>query len=405
MDRDVDRRAFIKLVSGVGVAMASSCASAHRPPAVATASRDDQAPVPKRRFGRTDIGVSALCLGGSSVVGTDSTSLLDQALGRGVDCWEHTMFTGRAFGDYFKAHPGSRERVFLTAKSRGAAPAVMQADLERALADNQTNVIDFFAVHGVDRIEVLSDEVRRWAEKAKQARRIRCFGFCSHKRVDSCLERAAELEWIDGVQVFYNYRTQAIGSTEAALRKCHARGIGIFTVKSMGLCVQDEDALEDAPFARERLRTRLADHGLRFEQAKLRAVWQSPHVTSICSLMPTPAMLHANASAATEQAPLSAEVAGLLAEYAEATGRHFCRRCGACDDSAQDGIPIFTVMESLMYARSYRARDLAAKLFAQVPPDVRQKMAGADYAKAEGLCPQRMPIARLMNDALAELGR
>jgi uncharacterized protein len=359
--------------------------------------------VPKRLFGNTGIKLSKLCFGGFSVVGTDSRFLLDEALRYGIDCWEFTSFTVRAFGDYFKTHPGARERVFLSGKTKSTVPVVMQEDLDRALAENETSVIDFFAVHGVDDVKVLTDDVRRWAEKAKKEGKIRLFGFCTHKRVDSCLDGAAELGWIDGIQAFYNYRMQAIGCTEAALKKCHEKGIGIFTVKSMGLCTRKESDLQGLPLPKENLLTLLAGHGLSFEQAKLKAIWQNPHVTSVCSLMPSAAVMQANALAAMDEHPLDSGVAGLLAEYAGGTATYFCRRCGLCETATSDKIPIFDIMEMLMYARGYDAKDLAVKSFAKIPAEIRSKMMDSDYSTAESRCPQRMPIAHLMREAYLEL--
>ena len=364
-------------------------------------NRGRDAVVPRQPFGDTGVSVSKLCLGGSSVVGADSRPLMDEALRYGIDCWEFNPFTGRAFGDYFKRHPGIRERVFLSAKSRSPALAVMQEDLDRALADNETSGIDFFAVHGVDDVGVLTDDVRRWAEKAKKEGKIRFFGFCTHKRMDSCLNRAAELGWIDGIQAFYNYRMQAIGSMEDPLRKCHEKGIGIFTVKSMGLCIKNEAELKGRP--KDKLLTLLAGHGLSFEQAKLKAIWQNSHLTSVCSLMPSVSIMQANASAAMDERPLDCEVTRLLADHADATRRYFCRRCGTCDTATPDRILIFNVMESLMYARGYGSKNLAVKVFAQIPAALREKMIDSDYSKAESECPQRMPIAHLMREAYLEL--
>ena len=360
--------------------------------------------VPKRQFGATGVRISKLCLGGFSVVGNDSRALLDEALRCGIDCWEFTSFTARAFGDYFKTHPGVRERIFLSAKTKLTAPGVMQHDLDQALNENETSVIDFFAVHGVNDVEVLTDDVRRWAETAKRDGKLRFFGFCTHKRVDSCLDRAAELGWIDGIQVAYNYRMQALEGTQAALRKCHDKGIGVFTVKSMGLCVNNEAELPGLALPKNELVTRLAGHGLSFEQAKLKAVWQNPHVTSVCSLMPCAAIMQANAAAAIDERPLDSEVTRLLAEYARGTGQYFCRRCGDCETATMDALPIFDVMEMLMYARGYGAKDLALKGFANIPAAVRRKLLDSDYSKAERGCPQRMPISRLMREACLALG-
>ncbi len=401
MGQDIGRRAFIRLASGAGVVLASGCATQKANTSVTTGQ--PAAPlVPRRRFGRTGLTVSKLCLGGSSVVGTDSRALLDEALRHGIDCWEFNPFTGTAFGEYFKTHPGVRDRVFLSAKARSTNATTMQEDLDRALATNQTSVIDFFAVHGVDQVEVLSDDVRRWAEKAKQEGKIRFFGFCTHKRVDRCLEGGARLDWIDGIQAFYNYRMQALGDTDAALRKCHANGIAIFAVKSMGLCVKNEAELQPC-LSQERLQTLLAGHGLAFAESKLRSIWQNPELTSVCSLMPTLAIMQANALAALDERPLHGDVARALTEYAEASGRYFCRRCGTCDTATSDGIPIFNVMESLMYGRGYGSKDLATKIFAQIPAALRAKLTSTDFSQAERQCPQRMPIAQLMREAHDEL--
>jgi uncharacterized protein len=255
----------------------------------------------------------------------------------------------------------------------------------------------------VDDVAVLTDDVRRWAEKVKKDGKVRFFGFCTHKRVDSCLDSAAVLGWIDGIQAFYNYRMQAIGCTEAALRKCHEKGIGIFTVKSMGLCAQKESEIQGLLLPKDKLPALLASHGLSFEQAKLRVIWQNPQVTSVCSLMPSAAVMRANALAAIDERPLASEVARLLVDYASGTAKYFCRRCGLCETATSDRIPIFDIMEMLMYARGYGAKDMAVKSFAKIPAEIQCKIMDSDYSKAESRCPQRMPIAQLMREAYLEL--
>jgi predicted aldo/keto reductase-like oxidoreductase len=60
-------------------------------------------------------------------------------------------------------------------------------------------------------------------------------------------------------------------------------------------------------------------------------------------------------------------------------------------------------MELLMYARRYGMGDFARKRFAELPGEVRNKIAGSDYSMAERDCPQKMPIAQLMKQACEEL--
>ena len=359
--------------------------------------------VPRRAFGRTGVKISQLCLGGGSFLSTDSQALLDDALKCGVNCWEIVSFTGNAYSDYFKTHPGIRERVFLSGKVRSTDPPVMQEQLDKLLADNETPAIDFLAIHTIDDISLLNDDVRKWAKKVKKERKIRFFGFCTHRNMDSCLSAAADLGWIDGIQTVYSYRLRSVKSMEDALQRCHEKGIGIFAIKSMGLSVQRKTELQKLPLNEEKMNSLLAGHDLSFEQAKLKAIWQNPNVSSVCSLMPSSEILHSNVSAAMDPRPLSAEISQLLADHADSTGRHFCRRCGTCDGLSADKIPIFDIMETLMYSRAYGWREWAVERFAHVPSEIRGKMDGSDYSMAEEKCPQKMPIAELMKGALAEL--
>lgn len=396
MVRSLNRREFLAMVAGAGAALAASSGAAGQP--------TTDTLVPRREFGRTGVKISQLCLGGGSFLGADSGPLLDEALKRGVDCWEIVSFSGTAYRDYFSAHPGVRERVFLTGKVRSTDPAVMQAQLDKLLADNGTTVIDFLAIHTIDDARLLTDEVRKWAEKARKEKKVRFFGFCTHRGMEGCLRAAANLDWIDGIQTVYNYRLQQIGTMEEALQRCHGKGIGIFAIKTMGLTVLRKAELQKLPLREETMRAALTAADLTFEQARLRAVWQNPGVSAICSMMPGTEILRANALAAIDPRPLSADLRRRLSDYADDTAQYFCRRCGACDAANTDQIPVFDIMEALMYLRGYGLKDLAAARFGQMPAEVRSRIGSSDYAAAEARCPQKMPIAELMKEAAAELG-
>lgn len=361
--------------------------------------------IPKRTFGHTGVNISTLCFGGGSFAGTDSHVLLDEALKHGVDCWEIVSFTGKAYSEYFKKHPEIREKVFLSGKVYSTQPTVMQQHLEKVLNENETPTIDFLAIHAIENTDVLTNDVRKWVEKVKKERKVRFFGFCSHKNMDKCIRDGAELGWIDGIQTVYNYRLQSVKSMEDALQKCHEKGIGIFAVKSMGLGVQQKTELEKLSLTEEKLNSLPADYGMSFEQAKLKAIWQNPNLTSICSLMPNMSILQSNISAAMDGRPLDSEIKKLLADYADSTGKFYCRRCGICETANADKIPIFKIMEMLMYSRGYGGRLEVEKMFAQIPIEIRSKINSSDYSIAEKICPQKMPIAQLMKEAYTELSK
>ena len=359
--------------------------------------------VPRRAFGHTGVKISKLCLGGGSFGNTDSRALLDEALKYGIDCWEIVSFTGDVYRQYFKKNPGIRERVFLSAKIYSTDPIVMQEQLDNILKENGTSFTDFLAIHPVDDLKVLNDDVRKWVAKVKEQKKIRFFGFCTHKNMAACLSGAATLGWIDGVQTVYNYRLQRVKSMQEALKKCHAKGIGIFAVKSMGLSVLKKNELQKLPLNREKLDTLLNRYKDSFEQVKLKSIWQNPHLTSICSLMPTLAVLQSNVAAAADERSLHPDIVKLLEAYADSTAKYFCRRCGTCETISEDKAPIFDIMEMLMYSRGYGKRIWAAKRFAQIPVEVQNSIRTDNYSEAEKMCPQKMPITRLMQEAYDEL--
>ena len=117
--------------------------------------------------------------------------------------------------------------------------------------------------------------------------------------------------------------------------------------------------------------------------------------------MPNSAVLQSNVLAAIDENPLNPEMLRLLADYATATETYFCRRCGACEATNTDSIPIFDIMEMLMYSRGYDRpaylRDMVSQRFAQMPSGIQSKIESSDYSNA-----QKMPIAQLMKEAYLE---
>ncbi len=354
--------------------------------------------VPKRLFGNTGLKVSKLCLGGGSFSATGSQALIDKALKHGVDLWEIVSFTGKTYGDYFRKHPGIREKVFLSGKVYSTDPDIMQKQLDKILNENGTSFIDFLAVHAIDNIKVLTNDVKKWADKVKKQKKIKYFGFCTHRNMDKCLSDGAELGWIDGVQTAYNFRLQKINSMEDALHKCHEKGIGIFAIKSMGLTVNYKNGSEKLPFE-DRLNYLLSLSNISFEQAKLKTIWKNPYVTSVCSLMPNQRVLQANVSAAIDESLLDTELNDILSEYVDITGKYYCRRCGLCETKDLNTIPVFDIIEMLMYSRGYGKYESMAKKFQQIPPEIRAEINKSDYSGAEIICPQKMPIGQLMKEA------
>jgi hypothetical protein len=264
----------------------------------------------------------------------------------------------------------------------------------------QTDYVDLFFVHGISGIDEMDQETKAWAEKQKSAGKIRFFGFSTHSNMEECLTGAAELGWIDGIMMTYNYRLMHADQMRQAVDACVNAGIGLTAMKTQGggqVETDNETELE--------LAGRFIKKGFTDAQAKLKAVWETPQITSICSRMPNMSILMANVAAALDRTALSATEKILLQRFARETRSDYCAGCTAiCESAVAGNIPIGDVMRYLMYCRSYGDRDTAATEFKKLPAEIHHKMAAADYSAAEQKCPQKMAIGRLMEEALKELG-
>ena len=392
----VSRRSFLKTAAG-----AVSAIGALGNPAMAS---QPYASMPTRPFGKTGIDVPILSFGGSLNTSL-STLLLRQAVKWGVTYWDtaNSYMGGKSekgMGRYFQKYPGDRDRIFLVTKSHAWDTAGMSEDLNLSLKRMQTDYIDLYFMHSVSSSGELTADKKAWAEKKKAEGKIRLFGFSTHSNMEDCMLAASRLGWIDGIMMRYNYRLMHTDEMRRAVDKCSQAGIGLTAMKTQGGGQVKTDTEIELNLA-----GRFMNKGFTDAQAKLKAVWEHPNIASICSEMPNMSQLMSNVAAASNRRKLSARDVDLLRQYAWETRSDCCAGCTAICESAVDGdIPIGDVMRCLMYARSYGDRNRGRMHFKNIPLRIRQRMAGVDYRPAEQRCPQKMAIAKLMHEALKELG-
>ncbi len=114
--------------------------------------------------------------------------------------------------------------------------------------------------------------------------------------------------------------------------------------------------------------------------------------------------LSENASAAMDGKKLSDHDIDFLKDYAHGTASSYCAGCANVCESVLDGkVPVSDVMRYLMYSRCYGEPGRTKSAFNELPLNVRNRMAAVNYRKAENRCPQRMPIGRLIREAVIEL--
>lgn len=365
--------------------------------------------VPTRKFGKTGDKVSILALGGNG--GAATKLMMRQAVKWGVtfwDVWDSDRSWGGGIsqisvGHYLEKYPEDRKKIFLMTKSGDRSPKDLTSFLEKSLLEMHTDVIDFFVIHSVSYIGFLDSGIRSWAEQAKKQGKIRYVGVSSHSRMEKVMTGAVEMGWIDGVMVTYNHRVMHNEDMKKAVEKCRKAGLAIVAMKTQANPVASIWPFGDE--AAQKLTDAFIKKGFTPAQAKLKAVWTNPHITSVTSMMLNMNHFTANVAAALDKTKLSTRDMALLKNYANETRSIYCAGCTQICQSALDNkIPVGDVMRYLMYAGAYGDHTRAGALFNSLPEQTRADIADLDYTLAEKRCPQQMAIGKFMRTAAEELG-
>ena len=404
------RRDFIKTAcaGGLGSIMVPLSASAQTHSSASTGVADDMI-VPTRPFGKTGVDVPILALGG--VLKISDQLVFRQAYKMGVTYWDTADGYGwgkneKAIGKYFAKFPGDRKKVFLVTKAGTSDPQKLTEKLNTSLQRMNTSFIDMYLIHYVSDVKnELTREVKAWAEKAKAKGKIRFFGFSAHKNMENSMLAAAQLGWIDGIMMSYNYRLMGKDTMKRAVDACVKAGIGLTAMKTQAafsanfyasIGSETDDALK--------MTDNFLEKGYTAEQAKLKIVWDNPNIASICSAMPNMTILQANVAAALNKKHLSEADRQCLEQYARQTAPGYCAGCAnICESAVHLDIPISDILRYSMYYHSYGDRDTAVSLFNTLPSDVKSNILKADYSRAEKYCPQKMKIGKVLKKTLHDL--
>jgi hypothetical protein len=407
MEKDsnnLSRRSFIKSAgaAGLGTALAPLAGSGSARAATPTAT-GTPGDMPTRPFGRSGITVPILSLGGMFDIPSNQT-MLKQAIRWGVTYWDtaHVYMSGRSeagIGQYFNRYPQDREKIFLVTKSTSRSPRGLSRDLETSLTRMNIDRVDLFFVHAIRDADVMDRSIQEWAQEQKAEGRIRLIGFSTHSNMEQCLLDGAKLNWIDGIMMTYNYRLMHEKKMKQAVDACVAAGIGLTAMKTQGGGTVGTETDQELKLA-----GRFVQKGFSDKQAKLKAVWENPQISAICSQMPTMSILMANIAAAVDRTALTDNDRRYLHDYARETFSHYCAGCTRiCEEAVAGKVPVGDVMRYLMYARGYGETHDARGRFAAIPDAVRRQLTRQDYTLAESRCPRGLPIGRLMRDAVDNL--
>jgi uncharacterized protein len=404
------RRVFIKTVGAIGTgSMLASLVPMVDAADKNSSKKTDLQTLPTRPFGKTGVNVSILSLGG--VLGMSDLIVFRQAMKMGVTYWDTADSYGRgknekAIGKYFAKFPEDREKVFLVTKGATSDPKKLTEKLNTSLQRMNTPYVDMYFIHYVKNVkDELTNDVKTWAEKAKAEGKIRFFGFSAHKNMENSMLAAANLGWIDGIMMSYNYRLMVKDEMKRAVDACVKAGIGLTAMKTQATFLsyfyssigsETDEALN--------MTESFIKKGYTEEQAKLKVVWQNPNIASICSAMPNMTILQANATAALNKKRLSLKDKQLFDQYAQKTAGGYCAGCAEiCESAVGNSVPISDVLRCSMYYNGYGDREKALALFNALPTDQKANLEKTDYSTAEKNCPQKIQIGKVMKKIQEDL--
>ena len=399
-DSDLTRREFMKTVGLAGLAVAGAgvtgAIAAPEPPAAPAKAST----VPKRPLGKTGVEVSSLCLGGMFDT-INNQLLLKQALKWGVSYWDTAEGYGNGmseegYGRFFTRNPEARKEIFLVTKLQTKGGNLTER-LDKALKRLQTPYVDLFFIHSVTDSKELTPAIKDWAAAMKQAGKFKFFGFSSHTNMDDCLLGAAKLGWVDAAMVTYNFQVMNSPKMQEAIKTATQAGIGLVAMKTQA---GKPGPAKVASEAKAKMVDSFLKRGFTDKQAKLKAVWETPQIASICSQMPNLTILSSNVAAALDQTKLAREEFDSLRRYALETKADYCAGCGKiCGEAVSGAVPVNEVMRCLMYHQYYGEPELARLTFAGLGEEVKQRLTEVDYSQAEQACPHGLAIADLMRQA------
>ena len=400
---DLTRREFVTTVGLAGLAGlavagagATGVIAAPEPPAGAVTAET----MPKRKLGKTGVDVPILALGGMFDT-INNQLLLRQAIKWGVTYWDTAESYGdglseEGFGRFFSRYPEARKEVFLVTKFHPKSSNFTEL-LDNSLKRLQTGYVDLLFVHGLSDIGELTPAIRDFAAEMKKAGKIKFFGFSTHTNMEDCLLGAAKMDWIDAVMLAYNFRVMHAPKMQEAINAAAQAGIGLVAMKSLAGRPGKHEIVSEAKLE---MAQRFLQRGFTDKQAKLKVVWETPQIASLCSQMPNLTILSANVAAARDLPKLAREELESLRRYALETKAEYCAGCGKiCQEAVGGAVPVNEVMRCLMYYREYGDPELAKLTFAGLHPEVRQRLAEVDYSRAEQTCPQGLAIGELMRQA------
>ncbi|MBV9127585.1 MAG: aldo/keto reductase [Verrucomicrobia bacterium] len=212
--------------------------------------RREKGQIPRRKFGKHDLWISAIGVGGFSIGGEkvpeqEGIAIVQEAVDRGVNffdnAWEYNKHVSEERMGKALAEGGRRDKVFLMTKvcTHGRDAQVGMQQLEESLKRLRTDHLDLWQIH---ECVYWNDPERHFMKggviealtKAKEQGKVRFVGFTGHKDPAIHLAMLAYDYPFDTCQLPLNVFDASFHSFEQrVLPELHRRGILPIGMKSL----------------------------------------------------------------------------------------------------------------------------------------------------------------------------
>ncbi len=371
-----------------------------------------------RKFGKLDYQVSALGFGcmrlptqgnksrSGEIDEKESVRIIRSAIDRGVNYIDTAypyhngnseIITGKALGD------GYRNKVKLATKSplwSINSPGDFDKFLNEQLKKLQTDHIDFYLLHGVDKKRwentVLKFGLLKKAEKAIADGRIHHLGFSFHDNYESFKMIVDAYERWDFCQIQYNYMDTENQAGTKGLRYAASQRLAVVVMEPLL-----GGRLATPP---PEVRKLFEEYSIKRSPAQwaLQWIWSQPEVTSLLSGMSSMKQLDENLQAAESLStkPLLPEDLKFIKRVRSAFLKRTvapCTKCSYCMPCPQ-GVNIPWLLE--LYNNGIIYNDMSASRFAygRFVPEAQRANVCTQCGQCEQKCPQGINPGKLMPD-------
>jgi predicted aldo/keto reductase-like oxidoreductase len=373
-----------------------------------------------RKLGKTGIDLSILGFGCMRLPVIDNkadkidyptaTRLLHYAIDHGVNFvdtayfYHAAVFGQRGESEVFLGEAlsgGWREKVRLATKLPGfqiRQREEMDRYLEEQLARLKTDYLDFYLLHGLDgemwdRMRDLG--VREFLDRKKADGKIKFPAFSFHGKADDFIRICDDYDWAYA-QIQYNYMDTEFQAGRRGLKHAAGKGMGVVVMEPLrgGKLARDLPQEMTSVFNAAAIKRSPAEWALRF-------VWNEAGVSSLLSGMNAMAQVEENLRVADSGVIGSLDKIDLATIEAlrNAMGsrkKADCTTCRYCMPCAS-GVAIPEVLAALNNAAIWNDPNPWLTGYLRVDG----KASKCTECKAcEEICPQKLPIASLMKDAV-----